>query len=376
MSKAKRDKQTYFLAWGILVVLLVGFTFIGWAVYKGSVTEKAVGGAGGTAPAAGGEKIRTGEAAALSITPIDIAGNSMTSKTDVNISVYQADRSNSPIVRYTSYSATADGDVTTGIVTGKTYKIYAIDSSYVFMEDDVVSVTVDEAREPVDVYVHTRVAESNLQFKCYDPDTGSELDAAADTSKADYNLSLGADQVKTIECRLSVNTADKAIAVGAIGVLYQNDVEDVKLLSVQARDVSGTAPLVSKNYYLKPATSYKFKTGAVPKHMKSLTFDSSLVKGSAWNDIYMLEDHPVLREWETLSIKFSVDTSSTDPTYATDSTADLLCLIVKDWAPYESKDRSVKWGIADDTDSQADVGLDETDNSPQGKQSGVCIQVI
>ena len=320
------------------------------------------------------QKIRSGEAAALTITPIDIAGNTMSSKTDVNISVYDASRPNSPIVRYTEYSATTDGDVTTGIVTGKTYKVYAIDSSYVFMKDDVASVTVDEAREPVDVYVHTRVAESNLQFKCYDPDTGNELDAASDTSAADYNLSLGADQKKVIDCRLKVNTADKAIAVGGIAVLYQNDVEDVTVQSIQGNYI-GDSPLVDRNYYLQK-TSYSFSSAAVPKHMKSLTFTSNLIKGSAWNDLYILENKPVLREWEELSIRIVVDTSSTDPTFATDTTADLLCLLVKDWAPFESKDRSVKWGVADDSDSQADVGLDETDNSPQGKQSGVCIQVI
>lgn len=377
MSKAQRDKWTFRLVSILTIAVVFGIFMGGYVLLKGSVTEPAAPGAGGTGAVGGGEKVRTGVTASLTIKPIDIAGDSKSTKTDVNISVYEVDDPQSPIVSYNEYSATADGAVTS-VVTGKSYMIYAIDSSYVFMEDDVVTKPIEVTQERAEVYVHTRVAENNMDFKCYDSEN-NELAAASDTTKADYNLTIGAGETKKIYCKLRVAAANKATALGGVAVLYQNDIKKVTLTSVTVESVKPTNQrLVDRPYYLSSGKSFNFAKGSVPEHMKSLTFASSLIKGDSWSNIYLLEEPPVLVEWEELRFDFTVEAKEgSDPTFSTSSsTADVFCILVKDWAPYESTDRSVKWGIADDTSNEADVGLDETDNSPEGKQVGACIQGI
>jgi len=240
---------------------------------------------------------------------------------------------------------------------GDVVDVYPGGSSY--YGEAIHGFCIDSERPTLEISAHAIAAESNLAVTVYD-DTGSTELSSGTSNCEDYTMTMGADESKVIYVKLKVNAANKAYQVGAVAVAPINDIEDVK--------PSG-------------ASAGLFEKIATPKHLKSvgIIVNQSGTSATITKDytVYKLKSPVLLHEWDSVTYQFTVEAGSTDPsgTACTVSGWDGFAVLFKDATYYRGDDGNVYFDIYTHDSSEADVGLDETENSPYGKQTGALIRV-
>jgi len=250
---------------------------------------------------------------------------------------------------------TSDAEIS-GFTVGDTIYMYCGGSTY--YGEPVEGVCVESQRQPLSINAHTIVGESDMQVTAYD-DTGSTTLSAGDTGDADYKMTQGAGGEDAIYIKLKVNVANKAYQVCAWGVAELTNITDVT-----PQDVEST--------YTQVFT---------PTHMESIAIvtNSTTTKTQTKDyTIYKFASPILLHEWDSIKEQFVVEASDTnDPLgFVTGTNDDAgFAIIAKDCAYARGDDGRAHLDFYQHDTSEGDVGLDETETSPAGKQVGVLIEV-
>lgn len=294
-----------------------------------------------------------GKTATIDVNAWDMESNTpYSSAVDVKTHVYKNGNSAADfVVTQTDTS----GATITGFTVGDV--IYAYSENSTYYADPVEGVCVESQRQPLAINAHTIIGESDAQITVYD-DTGATALTAGDYG-ADYDMTQGADAEDAIYVKLKVNAANKAYQFCAWGVfLFKN------ISSVEPQNVEAT--------YTKVGT---------PEHMSSLDVDINGTSGQSQHGAYVTykASAPILlHEWDSIKEQFVVESDATnDPTGGGPAASDFngFAIIAKDCAYAKGTDGKIYLDFYAHTTAEADVGLDETDTSPAGKEVGVTIEV-
>lgn len=297
-----------------------------------------------------------GDQATLTLNAYDREANSETVVSSMPVGVYRildAEGSLSKLNDVDSY--TTASTVTTASV-GQQLAFFGGNSSYYM--DPVAVYDVSTVVDTINLDAHKIASESQMSMTVKDED-GNTLTADDDAENtADYSLSLGADEETLISAKLKVGASDVAYQLKAIGVFYENDVDNLE--PVSADWVKVTMPDEIKDAVLTHTndTSTDF-TG---------DYDAVYVYKPNTNEVIDLH------EWDSYELPFVLTAGSTDPTA---NTGDVAGIIALDGAWEEGQDGNMYFDFYkhDTNEKASDVGLDETETSPEGLQIGFTVEV-
>jgi|GEM_PF-4081262 len=292
-----------------------------------------------------------GKSATLLLNAYEIEGSSKVKKTDVNVSVWKDG------VELENYATFDISDtISSGLAVGDKITVVEIDGSYY---GNPVTKTIGSESDVMEYDVSAMASESNMQVTVYDDTGTTELNAASDSDLADYNITLGAGEEKVVYAKIYNGDSDSLIRIKAIAVGAGNDIDEVT---------------VEDPNWVKVA---------IPKHIEDTTLTINGTSTSFdYDAVYVYKPGTTetidLHEYESFKLKLKIKAdASNDPAFTTTvSNMDIAFFEFKDADWYYTKSGSYAFGIADDSDSEADVGIDETDNSPLGKEMGAIIQAI
>jgi hypothetical protein len=242
-----------------------------------------------------------------------------------------------------------------GFVVGDTVYIYGGDSSYYL--EAVEGWCVDTQREPLSLNAHAIALESEMQVTGYD-DTGSATLSAGTTNEDDYYITMGAGEQKAIHLKLKVNTANKAYQFCGWGVATFHNISSVEPQNVESR-------------YTKEFT---------PNHMEGVGIIINETGGDTISEdytVYKASSPVMLHEWDSIKEQFVVESDSNNDPIGNGGTTSLngFAVISKDCTYARGDDGRVYLDFYQHDSGEGDVGLDETETSPYGKQVGVLIEV-
>jgi len=302
-----------------------------------------------------------GEAATINPNPYDTQSNSFAAISAVAMGVYTED-DNGNLKTKIEDSASYYGNTTTSVAVGNVIAILGGDSSYYL--DPIQGFMVEDETFTLDMTGAAVANESEMQWTCYD-DTGStELSAGTNSSQEDYDIVLGADAEKTIYCKLKTNVADNAYDLGAICVGYMNDLDQLDLIRETKTDTDN------------PVGDNTWSSMTMPKHVADTEL-AAAEGAKTYKKCYQRASVLRLSEWDSVTLQFTIGCDATGcATTQTSASQDAAFVMAKDAAWAKDQFGYHKYGIADATVSEADVGMDETDNSPLGKSTGFVIEGI
>jgi len=298
-----------------------------------------------------------GKAATLYLNAWDQESNTPYSSAvdlSTNCWVYKNGNSASDYVRTTS--DTSDGTLT-GFSVGDTIYIYCGGSSYYV--DPLEGLCIDSETPNIDLNAHAIASESNLQMTLYD-DTGSSTLTADTGGDCDYTMSQGAGSEDSIYAKLKVNVANKAYHFGgwAVATFY---------------NISKVEPQHEEGVYTKVGT---------PQHLESVDIVTNSTNSKSITEDYVFYkiDRPILlHEWDSIKEQFVVEADDTNAPVgdctASPDTLNGFAILAKDVTYSRGADGVVYFDAYTHDASESDVGLDETETSPAGKQTGVLVEV-
>ena len=212
--------------------------------------------------------------------------------------------------------------------------------------------------------VHKAAVETSLTVKIYDTDN-NELTAAGTGTTADYNYSIGVDADKKLYVKLTNEDPDSLFRLGAACTFENGDADDYKI--TDSRFVS--AEKIPKQ--LKDAALSLNFTSSGATNASFTAFDLCYVpKKTETNPNGYFDMH----EWDEIKLDTVIEASLTEPTGAT---GDIVGIAFFDTSYEDGKDGKIylNWYKLDDNERVTDVGIGESHNSPQGKQSGAMIDL-
>lgn len=255
---------------------------------------------------------------------------------------------------YIGPSADTSAEELSGFAVGDTLYAYCGGTSY--YSDAIEGECIRQQRQSINIDSHAICPEANLQITVYD-DTGSSTLTAGTANEDDYTMSLGAGEETAVHVKLKVNVANKAYDFCAWGVA-----ELYNISSVEPQNVEAT--------YSKVGT---------PEHMRSVALQPGTDNATITKDYRMFKaSSPIrLHEWDYLKEQFVVESDATsDPNGGGGlNTMDGFAIIAKDCTYSRGGDGSMYYEFYGRDTSESDVGLDETEVSPLGKQTGVLVEV-
>ncbi len=257
---------------------------------------------------------------------------------------------------YIGPSADTSAEELSGYTVGDTIYYYCGGTGY--YADPIEGLCVETQRQPLSIEAHAIMPEANSAITAYD-DTGSTaLSATASANYGDYNLTLGAGSEESIYIKLKNNVANKAYQFCAWGIVKFYNITDVKPQNVEAT-------------YTEVPT---------PVHMESVAVEVNTTTASLTRDyaMYKAGSPIMLHEWDSIKEQFVVTAHSTnDPqdrqSLTTSNNMNGFAIIAKDCTYARGDDGLIHFDFYGHDTSEADVGLDETETSPRGKQTGVQI---
>ena len=294
-----------------------------------------------------------GKDASITLNAWDLEANDpYSSAVDFSTSCYVYKNGNSAANFVATTTDTSAGTLNSGFTVGDVMNIYCGGSSY--YGEPVENECIDSQDDMVNINAHAIAGETDLAITVYD-DTGSAaLTAAGNSTTADYDLTLGANEEKSIYVQLKVNAANKAYNFIGFATGAGNDIKSV-------------VPVDSK--FVKRATV-------------DFLDDVSVNGGSATNQTitytaYTLNAPVLLSEWEQVKHQFTVTAGTSDPS-ATDnvfSTIDAAIVCGLDATYARGSDGVVYLDYyVHSTGSETNVGVSETFTDPVGKNSCVVIE--
>lgn len=297
-----------------------------------------------------------GDQATLTLNAYDLEANSETLISAMPVGVYKildAEGTLQKLNDIDSYNTSAT--VTTASV-GQQLAFFGGSSTYYM--DPVAVYDVSTAVDTIRLDGHAIALESEMSMTVKDED-GNTLTADDDAENtADYSLSLGADEETLITAKLKVGASDNSYQLKAIGVFYNNDVDNLE-------------PVGSD--WVKVTMTDELKDAVVTQVNDSSTsftgdYDAVYVYKPNTNEVVNLQ------EWESYDIPLVITAGSTDPTA---NTGDFAGIIALDGAWEEGQDGNMYFDYYkhDTNEKVSDVGLDETETSPQGLEIGFMVEV-
>lgn len=294
-----------------------------------------------------------GLASTIDINAYDYANDSQASAVDVtNTHIFEASSTGFADGMGFKSTLTDTSGSTINAAIGKTYTIAGGDASYYL--DPLNGFCATNARPSVVLRAYAAVADTNLVVTAYDQTGSAALSAGGSMGNSDYQMSLGASAIKAIEVKWEVGAANKAYQLAAIGTLVGENLTSVK-------PDGNSAGL--------------FTAVATPQHMKdqAITYNTSQTLTRSYT-VYKLNTPILLKEWQFQQFRFSVEASANDPVAAEAGSA-LVALQAKDATWVKGGDGKLYFDIHDHSSSENDVGVAEVETSPQGKTSGVLIEI-
>jgi len=297
-----------------------------------------------------------GDQATLTLNAYDMEANSETLISQLPVGVYRildAEGSLQKLNDIDSYNTSTT--VTTASV-GQQLAFFGGSSTYYM--DPIAVYDVSTAVDTIRLDGHAIATESEMSMTVKDED-GNTLTADDDAENtADYSISLGADEETLITAKLKVGASDNSYQLKAIGVYYENDVDNLE-------------PVGSD--WVKVAMTKEIKDATV-----TFTNDTSTAFTGDYDAIYVYKPNTNevvnLKEWESYEIPLVITAGSTDPTA---NTGDFAGIIALDGAWAEGSDGNMNFDYYkhETAEGVGTVGLDETVTSPQGLQIGFMVEV-
>lgn len=277
---------------------------------------------------------------------------------DLSTSCYYYSNGNQPADFVTLSSDTSDNADTDVWNVGDAIFAYCGGTSY--YTDPVEGLCVRNANFPLVLKSHGIVTRTNLAIVGFDKNMNA-LTAAGNTSTANYDLTLGANEEEIIYLELTQDSANKAYNLGGVAVLGFNDIK-----------------------YIRPVAGQGFtKQSVIPNFLYdvALSDDADTVKSNiTGNDfeLYTLDQPVLLKEWESVTYKFLVTAGSTDPS-ATDNvwtTLDGGVVCFLDSTYVRGADGVIYLDVHNHAEegSETDAGLVNDYAFPVGKQDCVVIE--
>jgi len=244
----------------------------------------------------------------------------------------------------------------TGVSVGDYLKFMGADStsSSAAYYLDEKEVCIDKQSMNIELPAHKWQVESNMQIVLYD-DSGSTELSSGTSNQDDYYMTMGANEETTIYAKIKNNAANAAYRLCGVATTTFNDIDKVKPIGFTAV----STPTKFNNIAVKVNET----TGS------TTTISSDYIP-------YKLSAPIMLHEWESQKYQFTVKSSATDPTAAS-GTANLDGFAIQffDCAAGRGSDGTMYDDFYTHDDSQGDVGLDEGETSPLGKQLGALVEV-
>lgn len=359
----------------MIAVAALAVTGVMWAGGVGPFSTTDSGGQGsptGQSPGVG--EVKT---ASIELLAHKLGGSTVTSVSDVNASVWMATQDDPYATRKKgSGSFSIENTISSGFANNDMFTVVEMDSGYytaptgraagVEKEQPLQQISIGGTTDFTAIYnVHEVAAESDLAIQVRD-EFNDELTSGT-SNQEDYELSLGQAECKTVTVRLKQNGNDKFYDVQGFALKELNDVDSVDIESVYQGD-----------------TTYSFSSVERPEHLKdsdiAMNETESLSENvTGYDTVYEFDQTVSLEENDKLFADAEVCApEDTDPA-AVDSgdltTTDAFVFEWKDADWYGTSDLRAGYGMADDSTSEADVGLDETDYSPLGKEAGVIVEI-
>ena len=345
---------------GSLVLMFVGITSYGWMTgfFPGAGLELPP----PSAQAPGGPCIVTdelrGKTATLDTNAWDMESNTpYSAAVDLTTNCHIYKNGNSGI-NYVGPTADTDAASLSGFTVGDTAYLYCVGTSY--YTDDIEGQCVDSQRQPLTILAHAVLPEANAQITAYDDSGGTVLDAAVDTDFADYNLTIGANEEASIYVKLKNNVANKMYRFCAWG-------------TTTFYNITSVVPGNVESTYTKSFT---------PVHMSGVAVETNSTGDTLTSDyvMYKAASPLILSEWDSIKEEFIVTShTSYDPVDMIGTDGALLngfAIIAKDCQNSRGSDGKIVMDYYAHNVGEADVGLDETDTSPRGKETGVQVDTI
>lgn len=235
--------------------------------------------------------------------------------------------------------------------------------------DSPIVVNLKTEQETAECTAYTRQTEANMRITCRDTNNQA-LDAYTNTTRADYNVSLGAAGSKTIICQFENTAANAGFVFSTVCTGYANDMTTADLQgetrSEMIDEYWATKGKLDENKY----SVGSWTQDIMAKHVGgSKTTIGSFTYKACWTR----DDPLVIPEYASVYLQFKIGATA-DPTYtATLGDEDAVIILMKDASWSQGEDGYMDLDYYAHTDAQADVGLDETEVSPQGLQTGAVI---
>jgi hypothetical protein len=365
------------MAFAAITLAAVGS--LGYIAATGGLGQQSATGPSGQVVVDGsGNAVQETKDATLTVNAFDTGGSSSTEVTDADTSVWKASTNDAYGTRLKSASSFTIGGATvsSGLSNKDAYTIVEGDDSYYAAEtgradgEDIDqpprNIAIDGSTQPTYQYNLVSVAaESDLSMTAYD-DRGNQLTTGSNSNQEDYEVSLSADEDKTIEVELKQTGTDKYL--DACGVAYKtlNDVDDVAA-------VRFTGPAGDDVRFADEGVAEHLETDIAMNESNGLNENVSKYDG-----VFRFDQNVRLGKNDKLVMNFDIQADSDNDPTAVESgdltTTDALLVQFKDCDWYETPGLGADSGYHDESSSEADVGLDESDNSPLGGESGMIIE--
>ena len=298
-----------------------------------------------------------GTSATLTLNGYDYANsNPLGTNVDLNGSVYAA--ANAAGTNQATFRSTFTDTTTGTVTTTKAGQIVTItgNSGAGYYTIPMEGVCVDGQQKSVNLKGYAVTTEANVASALFESN-GNALSAGA--SGVDYTAAMAANEKASFQWEIKENGANSAFYLAAVGL--------------------ATGANITNAYPVTTDTRFD-QTGRIVQHMKDVAIQ---VNSTAENTetktytVYYLTTPVLLTEFEKFKFDFKVEASATNPSgQAGSATQNGVFGIAKDgvWERDPTTGASV-FDIHDRTVNQADVGLGETEVSPNGAQTGFALVI-
>ena len=299
-----------------------------------------------------------GKEAALQSHTYDMeANNPYSAEVDLTSTCYLYKNGNGPENFVGTTSDTSDAAQSTGFSVGDTMNVYCGGSSTSYYAEKIENLCIDSQDDSFVISAHAMAAETEIALTGYDETGATGLTAAGNTSTADYDLTLGASEEKSVYVQVKTNVANSAINFIGFATSATNDIDSVKPTDSAFVEQTGVAFL--------------------DKVDASANSDDANANQTITYDAYIMSSPILLSEWDFKKYQFTVKATSTDPT-ATDnvfSTIDAGVICTLDATYVKGDDGKPHLGYHDfAADSESNVGIAETFKFPVGKNSCLVLE--
>jgi hypothetical protein len=346
----------------LVVVMAIGGVFAGFglpspgaSVSGGTATPSGAAASSGSCAASIANKEILGKASNLYLNGYDKESSTPSTVVDLATSawIYRNTQDNAG---YSSATTATSGTSTAGFAVGDTIYVFGGNSTY-YVEP--YSACVDSEAKSVNLNAHRLAATTNLQTVCYDSTASATLTAGV-SGLTDYNLTLGSSDTKYIYCELTNNVANRAFVYDGIAIAKFYNISNVVPMS----DDLG-------NTYTAVATPLSFQS-------KNINVSADAATSPNINKdyvIYQISSPKILSQWDTVKVKFKVETTSNDPRSSTENSTSFngFALLWVDAGAARGDDGRTYLDIFSHDVAQDNKGISETLTSPAGKDNGAVI---